>query len=181
MGRFLIALGFVILLLGIAYISGSFDNFSAIPEPIDLGSLGVQGALPIPPQELTAALEEANKAADAAALEGGTRAREARGFLFAVFVIGALISILAGWKAINEKINRETAWMTLALGILGAGSAITTSGAQYVQGLADGRFTCVGSIESAARDTLVNVKAETDELAARQYLADMRRDIAQCS
>ena len=183
MGRLLIALGVLVIIGGLAWTSQRFRPPQERPAIPKIGpQMGARGLeqLPLPPDEIDRAVAKANDIADAVNASGVASQTWSDRLLLLVICFGGGVSILAGWqKAPNLQPSRK-ATLVFATAILGAGSAISTSGASHLDGVAEKRFVCVDRIEKAVAQTVGQVRAETDAVVARQHLADMQRDAARC-
>lgn len=180
MGRLLVGLGIAILALGL------FGNELIAPVKVyddpfftQYGS-GATGQLVIPPAELNNAVEEANLIATTVNRAGIGNASFSRILLFFVVLFGGLTALLAGIQKSTQLGKRYDVILTVTIGLLGAASAIATSGSRYLDGRADERFECVEKIEEDASSTRRLVMDETDAGAARQLLADLIRGARRC-
>jgi hypothetical protein len=181
MGRFFILLGLVLLLLGGAF----FFRFSQVEQPpppaIEGIGPGAIDTVPIDPAVVNAAIDEANAIANAANAKGIDLRGWSRLLLVAVFIFGAFTSIAAGLQKIWKSLERDDTVLTIAIGVLGAASAIATSAAGHFSTQAEGRFTCVAAIEKEVAGTITSVRGERDPALAAQYVDDMRRSVQRCA
>jgi hypothetical protein len=177
MDRVLIVLGAVIIVGALVW---SVLPGEPVPESVPvlrkIGS-GFQEQLALPPTEINDAISVANKAADAANARGISNKAWADALLLVVVCLGGVISIFAGLQKI---LGERNAALVILTGLLGAGSAVSTSAANHLNGVADEDFACVEKIENLARETWRRVRSESDPTAARQYLTEMQRDVARC-
>ena len=180
-GRLLIGIGLLIVVAGITWSAIGFRT--TIGEPPDIRKLGTgfEGQLAVPPEEINKALAAANDIASTVNTYAVASQVWATRLLFLVICFGGGVSILAGVQKMPNLPKSRQAALVVASGLLGAGSAISTSGANYLQGVTDKRFACVDEIEKAATKTLRQARAEPDAEAARQYLSDLLRDAARCA
>lgn len=181
MGRFFIYLGILLLVIG-AVVFLRFNQVAPPPPPaIETIGAGAVDTFPIDPEILNAAIRDANRIATAANGDGIAQRNWARLLLVGVFVCGALTSIAAGLQKIWKTLNRDDTILTIAIGVLGAASAIATSGAGHFTTQAEGRFACVGAIEKEVAGTITSVRGEGDASLATQYVEDMRRAVERCA
>ncbi|MER8948299.1 MULTISPECIES: hypothetical protein [unclassified Mesorhizobium] len=143
MGKTLIAIGIAILAIGLLV------TFALTPEALRIvgdfariGS-GFDGALPLPPDEINNAISEANAIATSVNQATIETKSWAQWLLTLVVVFGAGTTVLAGLQKAIQWGPRASTLLTLAIGLLGAGAAVSTSGATYLNGVADSRFACV--------------------------------------
>ncbi|RWE07700.1 MAG: hypothetical protein EOS23_26660 [Mesorhizobium sp.] len=180
MGQTLIAIGIAVIVAGVIV------AFALTPEALRtigdftrIGS-GFDGALPLPPDEINKAISEANAIATSVNQATIEIKSWAQRLLMLVVLFGAGTTILAGLHKAIQWGSRASTILTLAIGLLGAAAAVSTSGAAYLNGVADTRFACVESIEKEAAKTLSSVRDESDAQAARQYLDDLLRLANRC-
>lgn len=180
MGRLLIGLGIVVLVGGLSAVQLYAPAPAARMVSIDRIASGFQGTLPLSPDEVNSAMDRADAIA-AASNQRGVRSKDAARFcLLLVVLLGGAIAILAGVQRSTGFGKRHEASLTVAIGLFGAASAISTSGAQYLDKLAGERFACVDSIGADAGKTLRSVRQETDGEAARRYLTDLLLRAERC-
>lgn len=180
MGKFLILLGVVLLLGGVA-LSYTFFSTSvlAVSDFPQIGS-GFDDTLPIPPAEINAAITEANRIASAVNDAAISQKSLAQKLLLAVVIFGALTTIVAGIQKVKKWNAVLSTVFTVLLAILGTLSAISTSTAGYLNGVGDKRFACVDTIEMETAETIAAVRVEISADAARQYLVELTRTAQRC-
>lgn len=181
MGRFFILLGVALLILGGAFYLSFGQIVPPLPPAIEGIGPGAIDTFPIDPEVLNAAIREANDIANAANAEGIELRSWSRGLLVAVFVFGAFTSIAAGLQKIWKTLGRDDTLLMVAIGLLGAASAVSTSAAGHSSTQAEGRFSCVAAIEKAVTGTITSVRGERDVALATQYVDDMRRSVQRCA
>jgi len=179
MGRFLVVLGLV-LLAGGSFLFLKFNIESFERTGIEGIGSGFDGVLAIPPDEVNAAVDSSNLIANNAIAAAIRMERFAGLLLFAVFAIGALISMCAGIQKIRQRDAPVQHTLTVAVGLLGAASAISASGAKYLDGLAKDRYACVKTLDEEIAATIEDVRLARSELRARQALSEMKRVATRC-
>lgn len=180
MGQALIVTGIAVLLIGLYVVfSLTPDALRIIGDFARIGS-GFDGRFPLPPDEINNAISEANRIATTVNQTAIETKSWAQWLLMLVVLCGAGTTILAGLQKAIQWGQRTSTLLTLAIGLLGAASAVSTSGAGYMNGVADSRFACVEGIEQEAAKTLAAVRDETDAQAARQYLDNLLRSASRC-
>jgi hypothetical protein len=179
MGKFFMGLGVVLLLAGI----GAFFVF---PSPVGVTTdlpdavFGANDTIAIDPDRLRAAVEAANERADTLNESGISYQTWAQRLLFLVFVAGSLIAFFAGLQKMYEDLKKKKVWLTVAIGLLGSLSAVSTYAAGYLDGQAKQSFGCISEIEKHVRKTVEDIRAESDAALADQYLGEMERKVARC-
>jgi len=179
MGRILIVLGLLLLFVGGA-IFLNYDIQSVGRNAISGIGSGFDGKLVIPPDEVNTAVDSSNMIANDVVSAAIRLERFSGWLLFAVFVIGALISICAGFQKIKDRDAPIQHALAIAVGLLGAGSAISASGAKYLDGLAKDHYACVKTLDEEITATIEDVRLARSELRARQALSEMTRVAARC-
>lgn len=177
MGRFLIALGLAIVVGGI-WITTEFASEAPEPPVLDRIGSGFNSSLQIPREEINEQIAVANAVADEMVAHSITMKDRGEFALMLVIVLGGLTTMVAGLQKLAG--DGPAIGFTVALALLGAGSAGATGYAKYASDTSDAGFKCVDALEDHVAETIAALQSETDETAARQYLADMARQAARC-
>ena len=75
---------------------------------------------------------------------------------------------------------KKKVWLTVAIGLLGSLSAVSTYAAGYLDGQAKQSFGCISEIEKQVRKTVQDIRSESNAALAEQYLGEMERKVARC-
>ncbi len=178
----LIALGVIVIIGGLAWTLQQRPPLPPEQRPAGAPELAARAPepLPLPEAEFKAAIAKANAIADAANQQGIANQTWSERLLLLVICLGGGVSILAGIQKAPNLPPPKTATLVIATAILGAASAVSTSAASHLSGVADKHFGCVDRIEKAIDETSTKVRAAPDAIAARQHLEELQRDAARC-
>lgn len=178
MGRFFITLGMLVLLLGLgsALLSETPEAQPPTPRTQGLESLvqsGLSGAQ-------RAAITEAERASDALNEAGASSRATADWLMTVVFVLGAATTITLGLQQMLPSATRWRLYFSVAIGLLGVASSVTTAGAQYLRGQADASFQCVESINREIRDAIDELRRPGASANVERTLRELAQRVERC-
>lgn len=179
MSKFFMGLGIILLSCGVGtylFYPPPIGVVTELPEVV----FGAIGTIAIDPDKLSAALKTANQRLDTLNESGITYQAWSQRLLFVVLCAGALIVFFAGLQKMYEELNKKKIWLTVAIGLLGSLSAVSTYAAGHLEGQARQSFGCISEIEKQVRKTVEDISNESNAALAEQYLGEMERKVARC-
>ena len=179
MSKFFMGLGIFLLLAGIGAFfvyPGPVGVVTNLPDTV----FGANDTIAIDPDRVRAAVQNANDRANTLNESGIGYQTWAQRLLFLVFVAGSLIAFFAGLQKLYEDLKKKKVWLTVAIGLLGSLSAVSTYAAGYLDGQAKQSFGCISEIEKQVRKTVQDIRSESNAALAEQYLGEMERKVARC-
>ena len=181
MGRILIITSFLVLIFGGGLVLRTILTTDPTSTPIAGIGSGFVGDLPLSRAEINEVVSQANKTASIINNRGNLQQSIAHGLLLVTVFLGASSALLAGIQNSASWARKYATGFTITIGLLGSATAITTSTAGYLDNSSDIHFQCAATINTVAIEVLESVQAETNSLAARQYLKHLSDTADRCS
>jgi len=149
---------------------------------VDIKSIGsaANAQYAVSRTKMNSVLDPAREVANTLVEQHAEGMRWNRRLLGLAILLSALISIAAGLQRIAKARKKSDTVLMVAIALLGAGSAITTSVAGHIESGATSDLACSRDISDRAEKTIKNLAKERNPDLALQKLAELELEVNRC-